>query len=54
MSAAALLAQNPRPTDKDIDDAMAGNLCRCATYFRIRGAIHRAAELGEGAKEARP
>lgn len=43
MSAAALLAQNPRPTDADIDDAMAGNLCRCATYFRIRNAIHRAA-----------
>jgi isoquinoline 1-oxidoreductase alpha subunit len=43
MSAAALLAQNPRPTDADIDEAMAGNLCRCATYFRIRSAIHRAA-----------
>jgi isoquinoline 1-oxidoreductase subunit alpha len=44
MSAAALLAQKPRPTDADIDDAMAGNICRCATYFRIRKAIHRAAE----------
>ena len=43
MSAAALLAQKPRPTDADIDEAMAGNLCRCATYFRIRSAIHRAA-----------
>lgn len=43
MSAAALLAQTPHPTDTDIDDAMAGNLCRCATYFRIRNAIHRAA-----------
>ena len=47
MSAAALLAQKPRPTDADIDEAMAGNLCRCATYFRIRSAIHRAAgEMG--------
>jgi isoquinoline 1-oxidoreductase alpha subunit len=44
MSAAALLAQKARPTDADIDEAMAGNLCRCATYFRIRNAIHRAAE----------
>ena len=44
MSAAALLAQNPHPTDADIDDAMAGNLCRCATYFRLRNAIHHAAE----------
>jgi isoquinoline 1-oxidoreductase subunit alpha len=43
MSAAALLAQNSRPTDADIDNAMAGNLCRCATYFRIRKAIHQAA-----------
>jgi len=43
MSVAALLAQKPRPTDSDIDEAMAGNLCRCATYFRIRSAIHRAA-----------
>jgi isoquinoline 1-oxidoreductase alpha subunit len=42
MSAAALLAQKPHPTDADIDAAMAGNLCRCATYFRIRKAIHRA------------
>jgi isoquinoline 1-oxidoreductase subunit alpha len=43
MSAAALLAQKPKPTNADIDQAMAGNLCRCATYFRIRNAIHRAA-----------
>jgi isoquinoline 1-oxidoreductase alpha subunit len=43
MSAAALLAQKTHPTDADIDEAMAGNLCRCATYFRIRNAIHRAA-----------
>jgi isoquinoline 1-oxidoreductase subunit alpha len=43
MSAAALLAQNPHPTDSEIDDAMSGNLCRCGTYFRIRNAIRRAA-----------
>jgi isoquinoline 1-oxidoreductase alpha subunit len=46
MSAAALLAQNTSPTDADIDRAMAGNICRCGTYQRIRAAIHRAAELG--------
>jgi isoquinoline 1-oxidoreductase subunit alpha len=45
MSAAALLAAKPRPTDADIDGAMQGNICRCATYNRIRAAIHRAAEL---------
>ena len=44
MSAAALLAQKPHPTDAEIDDAMQGNLCRCATYFRIRNAIHRAGQ----------
>jgi len=44
MSAAALLAGNPRPSDADIDSAMAGNICRCATYVRIRSAIHQAAE----------
>lgn len=43
MSAAALLRNNPRPTDADIDQALAGNLCRCATYPRIRQAIHQAA-----------
>jgi isoquinoline 1-oxidoreductase subunit alpha len=43
MSAAALLSTNAKPTDSDIDEAMAGNLCRCGTYFRIRKAIHRAA-----------
>jgi isoquinoline 1-oxidoreductase alpha subunit len=43
MSAAALLARNPSPSDADIDAAMAGNLCRCATYVRIRQAIHEAA-----------
>ena len=42
MSAAALLAQKPKPTDDDIDQAMNGNLCRCATYLRIRQAIHKA------------
>lgn len=44
MSAVALLEQNPKPSDADIDSAMAGNLCRCGTYQRIRAAIHRAAE----------
>src|ERR687891_48073 len=43
MSAAALLARKPNPTDADIDQAMASNLCRCGTYLRIRRAIHRAA-----------
>jgi isoquinoline 1-oxidoreductase alpha subunit len=47
MSAASLLAKTPTPTDGDIDAAMAGNICRCATYLRIRRAIHRAAELGK-------
>ena len=45
MSAAALLAKTPKPTDADIDSAMSGNLCRCGTYQRIRTAIHRAAEI---------
>jgi len=44
MSAAALLTGNPKPSDTDIDAAMAGNICRCATYVRIRSAIHQAAE----------
>ena len=43
MSATALLEQNPRPNDTDIDHAMSGNICRCATYVRIRAAIHAAA-----------
>jgi isoquinoline 1-oxidoreductase alpha subunit len=47
-----LLKDNPKPTDNDIDGAMAGNLCRCATYMRIRAGIKRAAELAGGAKEA--
>ena len=45
MSAAALLKETPRPTDADIDRAMNGNICRCATYIRIRRAVHRAAEI---------
>jgi isoquinoline 1-oxidoreductase alpha subunit len=45
MSAAILLTENPKPTDKDIDEAMSGNICRCGTYPRIRKAIHRAAEM---------
>jgi isoquinoline 1-oxidoreductase subunit alpha len=43
MSATALLTSNPRPSDTDIDTAMAGNICRCGTYVRIRDAIHHAA-----------
>jgi isoquinoline 1-oxidoreductase subunit alpha len=43
MSAAALLAENPGPSDADIDDAMSGNICRCGTYPRIRAAIKQAA-----------
>jgi isoquinoline 1-oxidoreductase subunit alpha len=46
MAAAALLAKNPKPSDADIDKAMAGNICRCGTYQRIRKAIHTAAEGG--------
>jgi isoquinoline 1-oxidoreductase alpha subunit len=44
MQAAALLAANPRPSDADIDTAMSGNLCRCATYHRIRAGVHAAAQ----------
>jgi isoquinoline 1-oxidoreductase alpha subunit len=44
MSASALLANNPSPTDRDIDDAMAGNICRCGAYVRIRDAIKQAAK----------
>jgi aerobic-type carbon monoxide dehydrogenase small subunit (CoxS/CutS family) len=46
MSAAALLAKNPSPSDDDIDQGMGGNICRCGTYGRIRKAIHRAAKGG--------
>jgi isoquinoline 1-oxidoreductase alpha subunit len=52
MSAASLLAQNPKPSDSEIDDAMKGNICRCGTYQRIREAVHRAAELHKA--EAKP
>lgn len=45
MAASALLASNPNPSDADIDRAMSGNLCRCATYLRIRQAIHHAASM---------
>lgn len=45
MSAAAMLAKTPKPTDKDIDTAMNGNLCRCGTYLRIRAAVHKAVAL---------
>jgi isoquinoline 1-oxidoreductase alpha subunit len=48
MSATALLAQNQKPSDTDIDAAMRGNICRCATYPRIRAAIHAAARAMEG------
>jgi isoquinoline 1-oxidoreductase subunit alpha len=49
MSASALLASNPHPTDADIDDAMSGNICRCGTYVRIRDAIKQAAQsAGQG------
>ena len=47
MSAAALLAKVPAPSDADIDQALSGNICRCGTYPRIRAAVHRAAELGK-------
>ncbi|MGJ0506243.1 MAG: (2Fe-2S)-binding protein [Methylocystis sp.] len=46
MSASALLASNPHPTDREIDDAMSGNICRCGAYVRIREAIRRAAAHG--------
>ena len=48
MSAVSLLQFTPKPTDEDIDNAMAGNICRCATYQRIRQAIHNASETLEG------
>jgi isoquinoline 1-oxidoreductase alpha subunit len=52
MSATALLARTPHPTDADIDAAMSGNLCRCGTYTRIRQAIHQAADAGAPARTA--
>jgi isoquinoline 1-oxidoreductase alpha subunit len=48
MSAAVLLAEKAEPTDADVDACMAGNVCRCGTYVRIRSAIHRAAEHAAG------
>jgi isoquinoline 1-oxidoreductase alpha subunit len=56
MTAAALLKDNPHPGDDEIDGAMAGNLCRCATYMRIRAGIKRAAEIAaaKGSTAARP
>jgi aerobic-type carbon monoxide dehydrogenase small subunit (CoxS/CutS family) len=50
MSAVALLAEKPSPTDADIDAGMAANICRCGTYQRIRAAIHRAAALAKGGR----
>ena len=50
MSAAALVDANPKPTDADIDGALNGNICRCATYVRIRAAVKLAAQLAGGAK----
>lgn len=48
MAAAVLLREIPNPTDEDINNAMAGNVCRCGTYLRVRKAIHLAAEIGRG------
>ena len=52
MAAAALLADNPNPSDADIDDAMRRNICRCGVYQRIRKAVHRAAELAAADRAA--
>lgn len=52
MSATALLREVPKPSDENIDQAMAGNICRCATYVRIRQAIHDASEALASAQEA--
>ena len=53
MSAAALLATTPKPTDADIDKAMNGNLCRCGTYLRIRAAIHKAAGIASSSNQGK-
>jgi aerobic-type carbon monoxide dehydrogenase small subunit (CoxS/CutS family) len=50
MSAAALIDRNANPTDADIDAALAGNLCRCGTYVRIRAAVKRAGEIRRGVR----
>lgn len=54
MSAAALLAKTPKPTDAEITTAMNGNLCRCGTYIRIRQAVHKAAEIATTSKLKKP
>ena len=55
MSAAALLLTHPQPSDDEINQAMAGNICRCGTYLRIRQAIHRAVEISkDGSREKVP
>jgi len=54
MSASAMLAAKPKPTDADIDAAMNGNVCRCGTYLRIRRAIHKAAELTNTSRKNKP
>lgn len=54
MSAAALLAKTPKPTDQDINSAMNGNLCRCGTYIRIRQAIHKASEIATTSNLKKP
>ena len=51
MQASALLARNPNPTDEEIVDAMDGNLCRCATYFKIVGAVQKAAKIAKKERE---
>jgi aerobic-type carbon monoxide dehydrogenase small subunit (CoxS/CutS family) len=51
MSAAALLAEKPRPTDADIDATLGRQICRCGTYQRVRAAVHRAAELSQEQKK---
>jgi isoquinoline 1-oxidoreductase alpha subunit len=53
MSASALLASNPKPTDTDIDRAMNGNVCRCGTYLRIRQAIHKASAIASSGVQAK-
>jgi isoquinoline 1-oxidoreductase alpha subunit len=52
MTASALLAKTPHPTDAEIDDAMTGNICRCGTYDRIRKAVHEAARIQAGGAKA--